>query len=132
MRKYESYVRALDNLAEGMRIEPPYTVVEQTGIVGLFEICYELSWKLMKEMLEFHGRIPGHLASPRTIMKLAYQHGMISDENIWMAILKTRNELAHTYSDKDSLAAIERIRSEYFPAFSALKDTVEREWMIAE
>lgn len=56
MRKYDNFCKAIKNLNEGLKIEEPYTIVEQTGIVGLFEICFEQSWKLMKEILEKHGR----------------------------------------------------------------------------
>ena len=41
MKKYENFCKALTNLHEGMTLTEPYTVVEQTGIVGLFGICFE-------------------------------------------------------------------------------------------
>ncbi len=56
MKKYDNFCKAIKNLNEGLKIEEPYTIVEQTGIVGLFEICFEQSWKLMKEIFEKHGR----------------------------------------------------------------------------
>ena len=46
MKKYANYCRALANLHEGAQLEAPYTVVEQAGIVGLFESCFEQAWKL--------------------------------------------------------------------------------------
>lgn len=56
MEKYNNFCKALANLHEGVKLSEPYTVVEQTGIVALFEICFEQSWKLMKAVLETHGR----------------------------------------------------------------------------
>lgn len=38
MKKYENFCRALANLKVGLELETPYTVVEQTSIVGLFTI----------------------------------------------------------------------------------------------
>ena len=54
MKKYENFVRALANLASSNRIKPPYSPVEQAGIVKLFEICYEQAWKMMKEIMGLH------------------------------------------------------------------------------
>lgn len=71
MKKYDNFCKAIKNLNEGLKIEEPYTIVEQTGIVGLFEICFEQSWKLMKEILEKHGRFEEKTGSPRAIIKVA-------------------------------------------------------------
>lgn len=41
MKKYENFVRSLKNLKDIYQYEPPYGNVEMTGIVGLFEVCFE-------------------------------------------------------------------------------------------
>lgn len=51
MKKYENFCKALANLQEGLALREPYSIVEQTGIVGLFEICFEQSWKMMKDIV---------------------------------------------------------------------------------
>lgn len=35
--------------------EKPYDNVMMTGLVGLYEICFEQARKMMKEILEQHG-----------------------------------------------------------------------------
>ena len=95
MRKYENFCKALSNLHEGLKLNEPYSVVEQTGIVGLFEICFEQSWKLMKAVLEDHGRFEDQIGSPRAIIKIAYQCNMIKDGEKWLELLESRNILAH-------------------------------------
>ena len=132
MKKYDNFQKALKNLAEAAEVQPPYKPIEQAGLTGLFEICYEFAWKMVKEVLELHGRIPNKLASPRTVLKLAYQHGMIFDEKGWLDLLETRNELAHTYSEKASLAAIAKIKGEFLPLFASLKEEVDRHWRIED
>lgn len=128
MKKYDNFARALSNLHEGARLEPPYTVVEQTGITALFEICFEQSWKLMKAVLEYNGRTESRTGSPRGIIKLSYQCGMINDEENWLALLETRNILAHTYSEEDALDAIDRIKNSYLSLFDELKRVIDEEW----
>ena len=99
MKKYENFCKALNNLTEGLKTEPPYSIVERTGIIALFKICFEQTWKLIKELLELHGFLIDKISSPRTVLKIAYQCKMINEENIWLEILETRNILAHTYDD---------------------------------
>lgn len=129
MKKYEYFCKSLNNLVEGAKIEPPYSVLELTGLVALFEICFEQSWKMMKEILESHSFYPDKIASPRTIIKISYQYGMIDDEKTWLEIQNTRNILAHTYSEEDSLETVEKIKASYLETFLKLKAEVEKNWL---
>lgn len=52
------------------------------GLVGLYEICFEQAWKMMKEILENHGYEEGATGSPKIILKTAYRSGMIQDEEL--------------------------------------------------
>lgn len=51
MKKFENFCSALANLKDIYEYEEPLGNVEITGLVGLFEICFEQSWKAMKEVL---------------------------------------------------------------------------------
>ena len=44
-----------------------------TGMVVLYELCFEQSWKMMKEILESHGYEEGATGSSKTILKTAYK-----------------------------------------------------------
>lgn len=98
MRKYENFCRALSNLKEGAAAQEPYTILEQTGLAALFTICFEQSWKLMKEIFEYHGRSDERVGSPRATIKLAYQCGMIENCGSWLELLEARNILFHTHN----------------------------------
>lgn len=129
MKKYDNFSKALKNLKECLKVEEPYSVVEQTGIVGLFQICFEQSWKLMKEVLENHGRFAVRTCSPREIIKIAYQCDMIKNQKAWLEILESRNILAHTYSDEQSLNVIKSIKSDYISVFEELKNELDKRWL---
>lgn len=129
MKKYDNFCKALANLQEGAKLQAPYSIVEQTGIVGLFSICFEQSWKLMKEVLESHGRFENKIGSPKGIMKAAFQCNMIEDEGLWLEILKARDILAHTYSDQQPLEIIEQIKNRYVTAFEHLKQELDERWL---
>ncbi|MCD8148977.1 MAG: nucleotidyltransferase substrate binding protein [Clostridiales bacterium] len=129
MRKYENFCKSLANLQEGLTLQEPYSIVEQTGIVGLFEICFEQSWKMMKEILERHGRSENKIGSPRAIIKIAYQCDLISDEALWLKLLEARNILSHTYSDEQALTVIRALKCDYIRAFEMLKQDVDEHWL---
>ncbi|MCI7233993.1 MAG: HI0074 family nucleotidyltransferase substrate-binding subunit [Oscillospiraceae bacterium] len=129
MRKYENFCKALSNLHEGLKLNEPYSVVEQTGIVGLFEICFEQSWKLMKAVLEDHGRFEDQIGSPRAIIKIAYQCNMIKDGEKWLELLESRNILAHTYSDAEAVEIIRKLKNDYFGLFEELRDEIDDRWI---
>lgn len=131
MKKYENFCKAFENLKSCLEISKPYSIAEQTGITGLFAICFEQSWKLMKEVLEYHGYFMQKIGSPRIIIKSAYQCGLINEEPCWLDILETRNTLAHTYDEEKALAAIEKILTEYIPAFEKLKQSIDENWLNA-
>ena len=50
MRKYENFCAALNNLMDIEHCHEPYDNVTMTGLVGLYEICFEQAWKMMKEI----------------------------------------------------------------------------------
>ena len=129
MKKYDNFCKALANLKEGSKLEEPYTIVEQTGMVGLFEICFEQSWKLMKEVLEAHGRFEEKIGSPRAIVKIAYQCGMIDNCEEWLELLESRNTIAHIYSNEQALAVIRKLKADYISLFEALKKEIDERWM---
>ena len=80
--KYDNFCAALKNLKELFSYEEPYNTVVLTGLVGLYEICFEQAWKMMKELLEDSGYAESATGSPRQILKTAYKANMIRNETI--------------------------------------------------
>ena len=117
MRKFENFCKALDNLQDIFDYEAPYGNVEMTGMVGLFEVCFEQAWKAMKEILQQAGYSEGQTGSPRQILKTAFSSGLIQDESIWMEALASRNNVAHAYSHGVTLQIIEKTKSSYITKF---------------
>lgn len=88
MKKYENFCNAYRNLKDIYSYEEPYNNVELTGLVGLYEICFEQAWKMMKEKLTESGFAESATSSPRTILKTAYKAGMIVDEQSWLTLCR--------------------------------------------
>ncbi len=77
MKKFENFCKALDNLEDIYKYEEPYDNVVLTGLVALYEICFEQSWKAVKEVLSENGIEEAATGSPRSIIKLAYSVNLI-------------------------------------------------------
>ena len=112
MRKYENFCNALSNMKDIYNYEEPYDNVVITGLVGLYEICFEQSWKMMKEILEIHGYAEGATGSPKIILKTAYKAGMIRDEEQWLRALQEHVDMyiAQGLDKKEAMKAAARDR----------------------
>ena len=55
MKKYENFCNALKNLNDIYKYNEPYDNVVLTGLVALYEICFEQAWKAIKEIMEQNG-----------------------------------------------------------------------------
>ena len=129
MKKFDNFKSALNNLKDIFTYDEPYGNVEIAGIVGLYEICFEQAWKAMKDILISHGYAGGETGLPRMILKTAYKAGMISDEELWLNALISRNNVAHAYNEAIALDIINQTKSNYYNMFVELEKTIEKDWM---
>ena len=128
MKKYENYVAALENLADIYKYDEPYDNVVLTGMVGLYEICFEQSWKMMKEILGNHGYEESATRSPKMILKTAYKAGMIQDEELWIQALAARNNVTHAYNQAIALDIVKQTKEYFYQMFCDLRTEIEG-WM---
>ena len=71
---YSSLVKARNFLAE--ILQNAKNDYEKTGVVIVFEFCYELSWKIMKKVLKFRGV---DVETPRDAFREAAKLNLIAD-----------------------------------------------------
>lgn len=128
MKKFENFCKALDSLHKIESYEEPYGTVELTGMVGLYEICFEQAWKAMKEVMENGGYVDFRTGSPKQIIKGAYKCGLVNDEEIWLSALVDRNNVAHSYCEDVAKGIVRNTRERYIGMFEELKERIEREW----
>ena len=70
--------------------------VVRDSAIKRFELCFELSWKTLKDFLEKEGIL---CRSPRSCLKEAFSMGLIQNEDEWLSILEDRNLSVHTYDE---------------------------------
>lgn len=128
MKKFDNFCRALENLKDVYRYQPPYENVVLTGLVALYEICFEQSWKAMKEILEEQGFSESATGSPRQVLKTAYKAGLIREEELWIEALASRNNVVHAYNQAVALDIVKAVREKYYGMFEKLREEVEENW----
>ena len=129
MKKFDNFCNALNNLKDIYNYNEPYNNVITIGLVGLYEICFEQSWKAMREILENEGFDMESSGSPRQIIKTAYQAGMINDEDTWLEALVSRNNVSHSYNEDVALDIINATREKYYKMFQDLREVLENNWI---
>lgn len=131
-RKLENFSKSLRNLENSTSYQPPFDVVTEAGLVSLFQICMEQSWKAMKYALSQHGFSEAQTESPRKVVKCAYAAGMINDEEGWLDTLESRNLMSHAYDDSVALSIISKTREKYISIFQELERELRENWSLEE
>ena len=54
MQRLSNFRKALKNLDTALGVQNP-DVVQRAGMVQFFEMCFELSWNMLKDYLEAQG-----------------------------------------------------------------------------
>ncbi len=128
MKKFDNFCMALSNLEEITRYHEPYGTVELTGLVALYEICFEQAWKAIKEALEQAGFSEGKTGSPKQILKTAYAAGMLSDESLWLSALEARNQVTYAYNKAIAMDIVKQTKAAFLSMFRSLKQEIESNW----
>ena len=89
-------------------------------------MTFELAWKVLKEILELHGVAEAVTGSPREIFKSAYKLGWLSDEKIWLDMLKKRNIAVHVYDEERAVTVTNVIFTEYISALQELSKELSK------
>ena len=124
MKKIDNFSASLNALKEADFGQANESVIYRMGIVGQFNLTFELAWKALQAVLRAHNVSEAQTGSPLAILKLAYKSGFISDSEIWILMHKKRNVAIHEYNDEDIDALVILIRDSFIDAFEKLLDTL--------
>ena len=101
-----------------------YNELELAGLVQTFEFSFELTWKTLKDLLEFEGF---DVASPRSVFRTALEAKHITSqqcETMLEALIK-RNLLSHTYDERNAIQAKALILNYFSPVITQITLTLE-------
>jgi len=117
-QKLISYRKALSRLAEVVNVAKNRQLndFEADGMIQRFEFTFELAWKLMKSYAEYQGTDKEIMGS-RDAVRWAFENKLISDSDVWMEMIKRRNDTSHTYDEDTAADVVLRVKDSYFQAF---------------
>lgn len=123
IKRYESFQKSLDALSEAKERDLADSFV-LSGTGAKFSITFDLSWKVMKDILvQYYAAADFVAGSPREVLRKAFQMELIT-KDIWMEMLNVRNRLSHDYDGEIIKEYCSRIVDVYIDIFYEFKQTV--------
>ena len=127
------YMKKLDNFSNYLRVlkNADFELADsneiyRTGVIGQFNLTFELAWKALQAVLRLHGAEGADTGSPREILQLGYKFGFINDSSVWLLMLKKRNLSVNIYNEEDVEEMIVLIRDSFITAFVDLEKVLEK------
>jgi len=123
IQRFKSFSKALGKLTDAIHLseQRELSELEKQGMIQAFEFTHELSWKTLKDFLEEKGN--KGLYGSKDVIRLSFQLGLIENGEIWMNMIKSRNQISHTYDEEVSNKIIELIINDYYDAFRTLESS---------
>ena len=97
--------------------------VLKEGLIQRFEYTHELAWNVMKDYAEYQGN--ANIRGSRDATREAFKMQLLSDGEVWMDMIKSRNESSHTYNEATADEIFHKIIEEYYPAFEKFTFAME-------
>lgn len=117
-QRLNNFKKALSQLKKFIDKGDNLNELEEQGMIQAFEYSYELVWKTLKDFYEYQGE--SSIQGSKDAFKLAYERGVITDQDLWRRMLEDRNRTVHSYNEETADEIAAAILSEYYPAYEIL------------
>lgn len=126
--RFKNFLAAKANLADAVETyrQRPLTVLEQAGLIQLFEITWDVAWKVIRDYLTVRG-VTDEIRTPVGAIRAAYAADLIADGQRWMDATKLRHTLSHAYHPERAAEGQRLIAREYLAMFDALAEKLANE-----
>jgi len=137
-QRLSNYGKAMDKLSEGVNwvheqsgslpegiihSEPFLDDIIKEGIIQRFEYTHEIAWNVMKDFLQYSGI--DNVTGSRDAIRSAHMNGLLRNGEVWMDMIRSRNQTSHTYHEETVDEVFWNIVRDYHPEFVAFKDQME-------
>ena len=124
MKKLDNFMNCLNVLKNADFAFANQDEIYRTGVLGQFNLTFELAWKALQEVLRQHGVAEAQTGSPREILQMGYKAGFVEDPAVWLMMLKKRNTSVYLYNEDEADELLLLIRDSFIPAFLVLGQTL--------
>lgn len=111
LQRLQNLNKAFERLKDACD-QDEYSELEVAGLIQTYEFTFELCWKTLKDKLNFEGY---EVNSPREVIKKAFEMSLLTDVDLWLEALASRNLFNHTYDDEIAVQAVALIKDEFEP-----------------
>ena len=112
-QRFSNFEKALLKLSEVIEKNDTLSDLEKEGLIQRFEFTHELSWNVMKDYLIYDGI--QNITGSRSATREAFNKNLISEGQIWMNMIDSRNKTSHTYIESILETEYENITKKYYP-----------------
>jgi nucleotidyltransferase substrate binding protein (TIGR01987 family) len=120
IQRLASFSKAFNQLEDAVSLskERQLSKLEEQGVIQAFEYTHELAWKTLKDFLEERGN--DALYGSKDVTRAAFKLGLIDNGDVWMDMIKSRNQTSHTYNEDIAVEIVNAVVSNYFKNFKLL------------
>jgi nucleotidyltransferase substrate binding protein (TIGR01987 family) len=137
-QRFSNYLKAFSKLDEAIqKLNGEYAIQEdgtinddqflddiiKEGLIQRFEYTHELAWNVMKDFLEHAGNTS--IFGSKDATKEAFAAGLLSNGDVWMDMIKSRNKTSHTYNEATADEIFLKIVRDYHSELKQFKDRME-------
>ena len=139
-QRFSNYVKALSKLEEAVDyinkdvldeddpidsddVEDVLDEMIKEGLIQRFEYTHELAWNVMKDYAAYQGN--SNIGGSRDASREAFQLNLVTDGQVWMDMISSRNKSTHTYNEEIAKEIYTKILNEYYPAFLEFRKNME-------
>lgn len=92
--------------------------LQEQGLIHSFEYNHELAWKTLKDFLLDRGATA--LYGSKDVIRAAFNAGLITGSQAWMAMITDRHLTSRTYNEDVTKKILAHITDEYYDEFQQL------------
>ncbi len=119
-QRFNNYTKALSKLTDAIELAKLRNLseLEKQGLIQAFEYTHELAWNTLKDFLSERGN--NEIYGSRDATRAAFNLEIITNGEVWMNMIKSRNQTSHTYNEEIANDIVGMIANEYFKEFVTL------------
>ena len=131
VKAYSKLDQAVQKIQEKYPIKEDGTIEEDSflddiikeGLIQRFEYTHELAWNVLKDFLENAGN--NNIFGSKDATREAFAAGLISNGEVWMDMIKSRNKTSHIYNKETADDIFMKIVNHYHQEFNQFKNRME-------
>ena len=125
-QRFSNFKKALSKLTEVVKTKTLESLseLEQEGLIQRFEYTHELAWNVMKDYFEYQGN--STITGSRDAIREAFNKKLITNGEMWMETVKSRNKTSHTYNQEIAENIANDILNHYYQLFTDFEIRMEK------